>query len=267
MYWFGVYISVVLKLIPVVAASQSGENCFTLFNKCNSKYNCFASLINVKIECNELLSGEGTVCTKSCREAIEMFNEDPMGKHFLDCSCDRDSECLTYQARATKCLTNRMNQTTNGCAIVSRRCANDTDCTNVMEKFYVKCTHLISGTECTPTCEYVQTLLYAHNITKGLLNCECSGTLKEENFCRGIRAHTFHLCKTSPLILMKENKDTEKNSVVERKRQGAGKKRKYRFDSIRHKNAGRQVLASNVLLITVLLKVLSINFNISPYFS
>ncbi len=197
MYWRGVYITAFM-ILEITLSRE--ENCFFLYNRCDARYNCFAGLLNIKIECIDLLSGEGKVCTQSCREAIERFNKDPIGKHFLDCPCDRDAECLTYQARATKCWRNKMNTTKPGCAQFSRKCENDTACTNIMEKFYIKCTHLISGTECTPACEQVQNELYAHRITKGLLDCECSGTVKEENFCRGVRAHTYHLCKTSPLL-------------------------------------------------------------------
>ena len=190
------------------------KDCFTLFSKCQSRYNCLAALINVKLECPELLFGEGRLgCTKRCKQALDLFGQNRLGKHFMDCACERDSECLTYQARAGKCVNNRMNDSLVGCATFSRKCENDSKCNDLMEDFYIKCNHLISGTECTRSCEIAQERLYSHNISIGLLNCECSGTVREENFCRGVRAHTFHLCKNSPLFRKKE----EKNKILTRK--------------------------------------------------
>lgn len=207
-------------------ASGEDDNCFTLFNKCNARYNCFAALINLKFLCHELLSGEdGNGCTQSCREAIKLVDTDKYGKYFLSCNCDRDSECLTYQARASKCLHNRTTGNKVGCETYSRECKNDNSCNNIMEKFYIKCTHLISGTECTPTCEIVQEELYSHNISKGLLDCECSGTVGEENFCRGIAAHTLHLCKTSPMVRkFKERQSKAKEQTLGSKQNDSNKK-------------------------------------------
>lgn len=200
MYWLAVYIALSMMVKSVLLDKIEQGNCFSLLKRCNSRYNCFAGMFNIKLECNELLTGEGKICTEGCRKAIERFSLDPIGKYFHDCSCERDAECLTIKARTVKCLKSKMNSGKIGCAKFSRRCDNNTVCASIMERFYVKCTHLISGTECTKTCEKVQDVLYSNNITKGLLDCECSGTLTEENFCRGIRAHTFHLCKTSPLL-------------------------------------------------------------------
>ena len=205
------YLASLLLICRLHSICAEHGNCFTLFNKCNARYNCFASLVNLKFLCHELLTGEhGSGCTQTCREAIKMVDDDKDGKHFLTCDCDRDSECLTYQARASKCLQNRTSDNNKiGCANFSRQCQTDEGCNTVMEKFFIQCTHLISGTSCTPTCEIVQEELYTHNITKGLLDCECSGTVKEENFCRGITAHTLHLCKTSPMVKKTEK---EKNN-------------------------------------------------------
>lgn len=186
------------------------KNCVILFKKCNAKYNCFANLINLKFFCHGLFSGEdGDGCTEGCKEAIQMLTSDKNGKDFFTCDCNLDAECLTYQARASKCMNNRTVVDKVGCATFSRQCEDDVGCNEIMEKFYLKCTHLISGTECTPKCETVQEELYSHNITKGLLNCECSGTLKEENFCRGIAAHTLHLCKTSPMVRKEKEKQRQ----------------------------------------------------------
>ena len=203
-------------------------------------------MLNVKIECDGLLSGEGKICTDSCWKAIEKFQADSIGKYFLDCSCERDAECLTYQARAKRCYKNQMIPKKIGCATFSRKCVNNTVCMSNMEKFYIKCTHLISGTECTQTCEKVQELVYSNNITKGLLNCECSGTVKEENFCRGIRAHTFYLCKTSPLLKKIEAKPPKGEG-------GFGVTIAKDVDSAGQKLNGSEILLSFMLLMLTLL--------------
>ena len=217
MNWSNVMALFVVSQFHSVSAEDN--NCFELFNKCNARYNCFAALINLKLFCHELLSGEnGNGCTQICRDSIKLVDEDKYGKYFLTCNCDRDSECLTYQARASNCLHNRTNENKVGCATYSRHCKRDKTCNDIMEEFYLKCTHLISGTECTPACEIVQEKLYSHNITKGLLDCQCSGTVKEENFCRGVIAHTLHLCKTSPMV--KKFKDIQDGV----RRKGVGNK-------------------------------------------
>ena len=196
------------------------DNCFMLFNKCNARHNCLAALLNLRLLCHELLFGEnGSGCTQSCKEAIKLVDTDRYGKYFLSCNCDRDSECLTHQARASACLHNRTIGNKIGCSTYSRQCKDDRTCNNIMENFYLKCTHLISGTECTPACEMVQEELYSHNITKGLLDCECSGTVREENFCRGITAHTLHLCKTSPMVRrFNEGQSNGKGRTLETRR-------------------------------------------------
>ena len=254
MEWLQHLVLLVISWLPITCSIEKG-NCFHLFNKCNARYNCFASLINLEFLCHSLLNGEGGLgCTENCREAIKMLGTDKHGKEFLTCDCDRDSECLTYQARASKCLHNRTMESKVGCATYSRQCKTDVGCDNIMERFYLKCTHLISGTECTQACEMVQEELYSNNITKGLLDCECSGTVREENFCRGITAHTLHLCKTSPMVReVQDGKDRGTKNMKNQPKNGGSK-----LTSVANANLGSSGLRNgqrNFMVFLVLLKV------------
>ena len=219
--WKIVWSNLLLSLFLLIRRSSS-QSCIKLHKRCMNRWNCQASLIQLlKIDCIDLFPtrSQGQAhCSEECRYSIGNFSTyDSLGKQLFTCPCGLDATCLTFRSRTYKCLHNKMKNGKIGCSEVRRNCKNDTKCSILMEEYLRICTHVISGTECTKECEKIQRQLFSLTVAKDLLSCECDGSLEEEKFCRGVRAHTLHLCTNSPMVTRTSTLDPkteQKNSVI-----------------------------------------------------
>ena len=199
----------ILWLLNLFVLSRSEISCDDAFKNCETDFGCSQILYQIfhAQVCRRALGCEPSPyfkitgpmeqkCPLTCVQAIKSLTSRPKGKALESCDCKSDAVCLTLKSRLQRCvLKSEGNYTIFSCTTARARCNNNTICKKVQRNFLRRCTHLISGSECTQDCKDSQDELLESELGKALNDCECDG--REEPYCRGIRAHYERLCKAT----------------------------------------------------------------------